>query len=362
MRSTKAAHELRIDAVSKHYGHVVAVHETSFVVPGGEFLTLLGPSGSGKSTLLMMVAGFEQPSSGDILVDGRSIVDLPPERRNFGMVFQGYALFPHMTVAQNIHFPLKVRGIGGSAAVDRVRRAMEMVRLDALADRLPKQLSGGQQQRVALARALVFEPDIVLLDEPLGALDRKLRAEVQIELRALHERLGATFLFVTHDQEEALSMSGRIAIMCDGRLVQIGRPDELYERPVNRFSATFLGDSNFIEGWVVERDGDALVYQAGDRRFRQIASAGNAGDRILLALRPEKIRLSDKDPVDKPNRVAAVLEHVNYFGSYFHIALRTSEFGTVLVTAPAWQSPVAPEPGRQLHIAWDEDAAHPVFG
>ena len=360
MNSKNMAHALHIDAVSKRYGNVVALHDTSIDVPHGEFLTILGPSGSGKSTLLTMVAGFEQPSSGDIRMGSRSIVDLPPERRNFGMVFQGYALFPHMTVAENIHFPLRVRGVGGRTAVERVRNAMEMVRLDHLADRLPKQLSGGQQQRVALARALVFEPDIVLLDEPLGALDRKLRAEVQVELKALHERLGATFLFVTHDQDEALSMSGRIAIMCDGRLVQIGRPDELYERPVNRFCASFLGDSNFIEGSVIERDGRVVVYRAGHRRFRQIAESGHAGDRIVLALRPEKISLCEREPVDKVNRLSGVLAHLNYFGSHFHMALRTDDLGTVLVTAPAWQSPVAPELGKHLHITWDEDAAHPV--
>ena len=249
-RATKgaAAHSLTLRGISKHYVAVRAVDDVDLVVPRGEFLTLLGPSGSGKTTILMMIAGFVHPTSGDILLDDREITHLPPEKRNFGMVFQGYALFPHMTVEQNVGFPLKVRRMGRAEAEPLISDVLDLVQLAHLRDRLPRQLSGGQQQRVALARALVFSPDILLLDEPLGALDKKLRTEVQIELKDLHRRVGTTFLYVTHDQEEALSMSDRIAIVRDGKFVQMGRPDELYERPASRFVADFLGKSNFFTG------------------------------------------------------------------------------------------------------------------
>ncbi len=323
------AHELHIDRISKRYAGTTAVHEVSIDAPRGEFLTILGPSGSGKTTLLSMVAGFTQPSAGDIRVDTRSIVALPPERRNFGMVFQGYALFPHMSVRDNIAFPLRVRGIKGSDAERRVRESLELVRLGHLAERLPRQLSGGQQQRVALARALVFEPDVVLLDEPLGALDRKLRTEVQLELKALHQRLGSTFLFVTHDQEEALSMSDRIAIMRDGRLVQIGTPEELYERPRSRFVASFLGESLFIDAQVEGGDGGHSVYRVGGARFAHRGTLGRAGERALLALRPEKLELSERDPGAGVNRTAGEVLHWNYLGSAFHVVARTEALGTV---------------------------------
>jgi len=226
-----SGHALALDGLTKRYGSFTAVDNVSLRVESGEFLTLLGPSGSGKTTILMAVAGFVAPSAGTVLLDGRDITPLPPEKRDFGMVFQGYALFPHMNVAENVGFPLRVRGLSRADRDAKVRAALDLVQLGQFTDRLPKQLSGGQQQRVALARALVFDPNLLLLDEPLSALDKKLRAELQEELKALHQRVGRTFLNVTHDQEEALSLSDRIAILNHGKLIQAGAPAALYELP-----------------------------------------------------------------------------------------------------------------------------------
>ena len=242
-----AGHALSLRNVTRRYGEAAAVADVSLEVGRGEFLTLLGPSGSGKTTLLMMIAGFVEPSAGQVLLDGRDITALPPEKRSFGMVFQGYALFPQMTVAENVAFPLRVRRIGRAERESRVRATLDLVQLGRFAERRPHQLSGGQQQRVALARALVFDPALLLLDEPLSALDKKLRAELQDELKALHRRVGRTFINVTHDQEEALSLSDRIAILNHGRLIQQGSPAELYERPATRFVAGFLGEANRLD-------------------------------------------------------------------------------------------------------------------
>jgi putative spermidine/putrescine transport system ATP-binding protein len=353
---------LLIDRVSKRYGKVAAVQETTIDIPRGEFLTILGPSGSGKTTLLMMVAGFEQPTSGDLRVGQKSIVALPPEKRNFGMVFQGYALFPHMTVEQNVAYPLMVRGQKGPDAVKRVKQALDQVRLGHLADRLPRQMSGGQQQRVALARALVFNPDVVLLDEPLGALDRKLRCEVQIELKALHERLGATFLFVTHDQEEALSMSDRIAIMRDGRLEQIGAPGELYERPGNRFVADFLGESNFIEGEAFSTSDGTTVYRAGNRQFAADACGARAGDKVVFALRPEKVGIATTSSNGTLNEVQGRVVHWNYFGSSFRFEVQTAELGRLIADVPAWKGLASPHTGMEVYVQWERDATWPLAG
>jgi putative spermidine/putrescine transport system ATP-binding protein len=239
---------LHLDQVSKRYGDSLAVDDVSLRVAPGTFLTLLGPSGSGKTTLLMMIAGFVAPSSGSLSMDATPIGHLPPERRQFGMVFQGYALFPHLSVAENVAFPLKVRRWSRAEIRQRVSEALESVQLSAMADRMPRQLSGGQRDPLLLARALVFHPHLLLLDEPLSALDKNLRTDMQSELSRLHRRIGLTFIYVTHDQQEALSMSDEIAILRDGRLVQHGTPQALYERPDSKFVAGFLGRSNFIEG------------------------------------------------------------------------------------------------------------------
>jgi len=354
------AHNLALRDVTKHYGSVVAADCVSLDVPRGQFLTLLGPSGSGKTTLLMIIAGFVEPTAGDVLVDGARITHLPPEKRNFGMVFQGYALFPHLTVFDNIAFPLKVRGVSRDEASDRIRGALDLVQLVPLAERYPRQLSGGQQQRVALARALVFRPHILLLDEPLSALDKKLRAELQWELKQIHQRVGTTFIYVTHDQEEALSMSDQIAIIREGRIVQAGPPRLLYERPATRFVADFLGKSNFITGRVVAIHGDELVYEVAGCRYVQ-ARGGvlqQVGDEIVVALRPEKVEIRSVARDDRgANVIDGKISAWNYHGTSFHVLVETAALGELMVTAAAWRAQVEPEVGRRVHLVWEADAA-----
>jgi putative spermidine/putrescine transport system ATP-binding protein len=350
---------LVLRALAKHYGPVKAVDGVDLAVPRGQFLTLLGPSGSGKTTLLMMIAGFIAPSAGAILVGERDITNLPPEKRNFGMVFQGYALFPHLNVFDNVAFALRIRKRPPEEVKRDVERALDLVQLGGLAERMPRQLSGGQQQRVALARALVFKPDVLLLDEPLGALDRKLRAEVQIELKQLHQRVGTTFIYVTHDQEEALSMSDRIAIVRDGRFVQIGAPADLYEKPATRFVAGFLGESNFITARIEASSGDGFTYRAADAVFRQKGTPKGtaAGAPVLLAMRPEKLRVSVEAPTNGANRIAGRVTNWNYFGSNFHMTAETEGLGRLGVSCPAWRASFEPTNGMPLWLSWDADAA-----
>jgi putative spermidine/putrescine transport system ATP-binding protein len=250
---------VRFRGVQKTYdGAILVVHQLDLDIRRGEFLTLLGPSGSGKTTCLMMLAGFESPTAGDIVLDGKPITRTPPHKRNFGMVFQNYALFPHLTVGQNVAYPLTVRRASKSEQAQRVAKALAMVRLEGLAERYPAQLSGGQQQRVALARALVFEPQLVLMDEPLGALDKQLREHMQIELKELHRQLGVTFVYVTHDQGEALTMSDRVAVFNDGKIQQLAPVAQMYEAPANRFVAGFIGDSTVLKGTVRAADAERL--------------------------------------------------------------------------------------------------------
>jgi putative spermidine/putrescine transport system ATP-binding protein len=257
-----------------------------------------------------------------------------------------------------VAFPLKVRGVSRTAGTDRIRGALDLVKLGPLADRYPRQLSGGQQQRVALARALVFTPDVLLLDEPLSALDKKLRAALQWELKQIHQRVGTTFIYVTHDQEEALSMSDEIAIIRDGRVVQSGPPRLLYERPATRFVADFLGKSNFIAGRVVDRKDDRLVYEAAGNRYVQTGGAGSVGDEILIALRPEKVEIRNAArPEDGANAVAGRIAAWNYHGTSFHVLVATDALGELIVTAPAWRTEVEPEVGRRVHLIWRADAA-----
>ena len=349
------AHTLSLHNISKHYGALAAVDDVSLTIERGQFLTLLGPSGSGKTTLLMAIAGFVEPSAGEIRVDDRPITHLPPERRNFGMVFQGYALFPHLSVADNVAFPLTVRKRPAEEKARKVQAALDLVQLGALADRLPRQLSGGQQQRVALARALVFEPDILLLDEPLSALDKKLRAGLQWELRALHRRVGTTFIYVTHDQEEALSMSDEIAIIRLGKIVQKGKPRELYDRPVSHFIADFLGESNFIAAEVAGRDGDGFAYRMGGASFHQTGALPNEGQ-VLIALRPAKIRVALAEPADGANRLAGAIANWSYRGNEFHFLVRTA-IGDMNVSQPTWRAAVEPAEGQPVWLSWDADAS-----
>ena len=286
---------VKLDRVAKTYGQVHAVNNVSLDVHEGEFLTLLGPSGSGKTTMLMLIAGFEQPSSGEILIRGRSVVAQPPHHRDIGMVFQSYALFPHMTVFDNVAFPLRARRTPGREIESRVRQVLDVVRLPGVEKRYPRQLSGGQQQRVALARAVAYRPSLLLMDEPLGALDRKLREEMQLELQTIQRELGVTTLYVTHDQQEALALSDRIAIMNHGDLVQIGSPVELYESPADDFVAGFLGDVNLLEG-VATVDGGLLRIAVGSLNVVVQGSGREAaGKTIRVSVRPERLRIASGD-------------------------------------------------------------------
>ncbi|MBL8704028.1 MAG: ABC transporter ATP-binding protein [Rhodospirillales bacterium] len=354
------AHSLHIRNLCKHYGRVKAVDDVSFTVARGSFLTLLGPSGSGKTTILMAIAGFVDPTSGDILVDDRVITTLPPEQRNFGMVFQGYALFPHLSVGDNVAFPLNVRKRPKSEVTERVKQALDLVQLGHLADRMPKQLSGGQQQRVALARALVFQPEMLLLDEPLSALDKKLRAELQWELKSLHERVGMTFIYVTHDQEEALTMSDEVAILRDGKIVQSGPPSALYETPRTRFVADFLGKSNFLSGTIEAADGQGFTYRCGQHRFAQARGTGRPGDSVLVSLRPEKLDIAADKPAAPANAIPADILRWSYFGTGVHFQLQAEGIGEVTVTRPSWRLAAPLEVGKRVWLTWDADATTPV--
>ena len=347
------AHVLEARGISKRYGAVRALADVSLRVGGGRFVTLLGPSGSGKTTLLMAIAGFVQPDSGALLLDGADITQLPPERRNFGMVFQGYALFPHLSVADNVAFPLRVRRMGRAEVAERVKAALDLVQLGALAGRMPRQLSGGQQQRVALARALVFRPNLLLLDEPLSALDKTLRLSMQDELRDLHGRVGLSFVFVTHDQSEALALSDQVAIMCAGRLVQAGSPAELYERPANRFVAGFLGRSNFWTGRVAAEDAAGFTYVAGGHRLHQAGKPPSAD--VLVSLRPEKLMVLDGcgGPV---NQVAGTIATASYGGEAWLVQLDVDGLGRMQAVLPTWRR-APPQPGEAIRLGWDADAS-----
>jgi putative spermidine/putrescine transport system ATP-binding protein len=351
--ASPAGHALSLQRVSKRYGDFVAVQDASLEVASGQFLTLLGPSGSGKTTILMMIAGFVEPTEGRVLLDGRDITALPPERRDFGMVFQGYALFPHMTVAENVAFPLRVRKLGRAERDAKVRAALDLVQLDRFAERKPSQLSGGQQQRVALARALVFDPALLLLDEPLSALDKKLRAELQEELKALHRRVGRTFINVTHDQEEALSLSDEIAILNHGHLIQVGAPEALYERPATRFVADFLGKSNFIEG---EAEADAGGFALRRGAARVLARGAARHGRALLSLRPEKIALLPEGATED-NVVEGRIAAWSYVGTGYALTVTTADLGSIRVHLPAWRIPVSPAEGLPVRLGWSRDAA-----
>jgi putative spermidine/putrescine transport system ATP-binding protein len=296
---------LELRNLSKNYGLIVAVDHVSVSLAAGEFLSLLGPSGSGKTSTLSMIAGLVEPSSGEILLKSKPLNPLPPYRRNIGMVFQNYALFPHMTVAKNIAFPLEMRRMPTSEINARVARVLSLVGLENYGPRLPSQLSGGQQQRIALARAIVFEPPLLLMDEPLGALDKKLREQMQLEIKQLHRKLGMSIVYVTHDQEEALTMSDRIAVFNNGSIEQIGAPSELYEEPATRFVANFIGETNLFPGTVTNVAEGCCLIAAGRLRLRaRHRSRIKQGQTVLVAVRPERTVLSG------PNSLAENMENV----------------------------------------------------
>ena len=313
------SYQLELHNVFKLFGSVKAVDDVSLNIEHGEFLTLLGPSGSGKTTTLNMIAGFEIPTRGDILLENEDITTVAPNRRGIGMVFQNYALFPHMTVYDNIAFPLKMRKIAADKIRTMTRETLELVKLPGFDPRYPHQLSGGQQQRIALARAIVFQPQILLMDEPLGALDKKLRDHMRLEIKHLQESLNITVIYVTHDQEEALTMSDRIAIMNEGQIVQIDTPVELYESPANLFVADFIGESNFLQGRVAETKSDrtAIEIRQGIKVWVRKSSQMESGEEISVAVRPEKIQIlaSEQDgPNEIVNRFTGRIEEIVYLG------------------------------------------------
>jgi spermidine/putrescine transport system ATP-binding protein len=350
---------LELHHLSKRFGDFAAVDDLSLDIAAGEFLTLLGASGSGKTTTLRMIAGFEPPTAGEILMAGAPIAALPPFKRDINTVFQHYALFPHMSVRDNIAYGLRMRGVPAAQREEQVTRALEMVKLEQLGARSPRQLSGGQQQRVALARALVNRPRVLLLDEPLGALDLKLRKEMQLELKHLQTDLGITFVYVTHDQEEALTMSDRIVLMRQGRIAQIGTPRELYDRPASRYVADFIGDTNLLAGTVVESAGGMATLRVGDVALRGLSDGPlPAGREAWLTVRPEAIRLIDGHGAPAAqNMVPGTVDDAVYAGS----ALR------VHVTLPGGQRLVASVPsgtvataGAPVTLSWPIELARCV--
>lgn len=311
--------------VQKTYdGEQLVVRELNLDIQRGEFLSLLGPSGSGKTTTLMMLAGFESPTAGDILLNGKQITGTPPHKRNFGMVFQNYALFPHLTIGQNVAYPLTVRKVSKADQESRVKRALDMVRLTGMTDRLPGQLSGGQQQRVALARALVFEPQLVLMDEPLGALDKQLREHMQLELKELHRQLGVTFVYVTHDQGEALTMSDRVAVFNEGVIQQLASVEALYETPSNRFVASFVGDSTVLKGSLKTIGQDSFIELPGGQQLAGHNVNGvAAGSAVEAFIRPERIVLHRTAPATPDGVLAAQVSRVIYFGDHLRLMCKT---------------------------------------
>lgn len=329
------------------------MQDVSLDIQAGSFMTLLGPSGSGKTTTLKMIAGFDPPDTGEIVIGGESVTKLPPHRRNIGVVFQNYALFPHMTVFENVAFPLKMRGWTDSKIKAEVAQSLQMVELADFGHRYPSQLSGGQQQRVALARAIVFRPPLLLMDEPLGALDKQLRKHVQIEIKRIQEQLGITIVYVTHDQEEALFMSDRIAVMNEGRIEQVSTPYTLYNEPDNRFVAEFLGESNVLSGVVVGGDETAVRVRVGPHEIVGRAAQPLPGERrVDVIIRPEKFRLGT---VEADNRITVQVQHTYFMGDAVRVEARADDGVELAVKVPLQQVDRVPTPGETCVLGWSLD-------
>ena len=349
---------LRLKNLVKSYdGRVNAVDGVSIDIAKGEFLTFLGPSGSGKTTTLLMIAGFESATSGDIELGGRSLTRIKPHKRSIGMVFQNYALFPHMTVARNVAFPLRMRKFPKHEIALRVAKALSLVELDGYADRHPRELSGGQQQRVALARALVFEPDVMLLDEPLGALDKNLREQMQVEIRRIHGEIGITTIYVTHDQTEAMTMSDRIAVFNRGRIEQIASPIEMYTTPATQFVGKFIGDSNFFDGFV-QSAGRLLVDGLGEIRG-PMENAAAPGEKVHVLIRPENIRMiADSEPVAGLDVFDLIIEGaVNYGDNVLFMGQINGR--PFRVRMPGARSSALARDGR-LRVGWRPEDVHVI--
>jgi putative spermidine/putrescine transport system ATP-binding protein len=345
---------VRFVGVQKSYdGETLVVKDLNLNIHRGEFLTMLGPSGSGKTTCLMMLAGFESATHGEILLNDRPINNVPPHKRGIGMVFQNYALFPHKTVAENLAFPLQVRRMGRAEQEEKVKRALSMVRLDGFGNRRPSQLSGGQQQRVAVARALVFGPDLVLMDEPLGALDKNLREEMQFEIKHIHESLGVSVVYVTHDQSEALTMSNRIAVFDDGVIQQLATPPKLYEEPENAFVAAFIGENNKLSGRITHVNGQSCSVEldSGGTVEALAVNIGGPGDRTTLSLRPERVLINP--PADKyPNTFEAKVEELIYLGDHIRTRVNFAGNDQFVVKVPNAQGHAIIDEGGAVRVGW----------
>lgn len=346
---------VRFENVQKSYdGENLVVKNLNLDVERGEFLTMLGPSGSGKTTCLMMLAGFEPATHGEIYLNKQPINNVPPHKRGIGMVFQNYALFPHMTVAENLAFPLMVRKMSKADVEAKVKHALEMVRLPQFSGRRPGQLSGGQQQRVAVARALVFEPDLVLMDEPLGALDKNLREEMQYEIKHIHENVGVSVVYVTHDQSEALTMSNRVAVFDDGIIQQLAPPEELYERPVNAFVAYFIGENNRLYGTVKEVNGEecAVELDGGGGVVKALkVNTGGPGSRTTLSLRPERVGIAPPAGSVQNVLTGTVLELI-YLGDHIRTRMTVSGNDEFIVKVPNAQGHAAMKVGEEVQVGW----------
>ena len=345
---------VKFENVQKSYdGEIIVVKDFNLDVAKGEFVTMLGPSGSGKTTCLMMLAGFEPTTNGMIYLKGNPINNVPPHKRGIGMVFQNYALFPHMTVAENLSFPLEVRKMGKTEREAKVNRALDMVQLGDFGKRRPMQLSGGQQQRVAVARSLVFDPDLVLMDEPLGALDKNLREQMQYEIKHLHESLGLTVVYVTHDQTEALTMSNRIAVFDDGVVLQCSSPEDLYEKPENAFVANFIGENNRLMGTVEAINGDQATVKtdSGDIVVATKVNVNKVGERATLSLRPERIMVSPSKG-KTPNTYSAKVEELIYHGDHIRTRFSVCGHDDFIVKIPNSIDNVSLQEGKEVNIGW----------
>jgi putative spermidine/putrescine transport system ATP-binding protein len=351
--------KLRLRQLTKAFGTAKAVDQISLDVPPGAFVSFLGPSGSGKTTTLNLIAGFLTPDSGDIQLDERSIADVPPHKRNIGMVFQSYSLFPHMTVAENVAFPLRMRTrLSRDDARRRIGETLGLVQLAHLGDRYPRQLSGGQQQRVAMARALVSHPRLLLMDEPLGALDKKLREQMQVEIKRIHRSVGTTVIYVTHDQTEALTMSDLVVVMHEARVAQVGTPRVLYEAPANLFVADFLGDSNLLAAKIVNASGDEVAVEIANGRVIRAARSAFAaavGDRVVVLIRPEDMSVcASKERADGRDVLAGILKDISYHGDTFKLEVAVG--ADTLKVKVAREHGAGMKSGQEVFLTWKSAA------
>jgi len=345
---------VRFDKVDKSYdGKVLVVKDLNLDIAEGEFVTMLGPSGSGKTTCLMMLAGFETPTNGEIYLDSNPISNIPPHKRGIGMVFQNYALFPHMTVYENLAFPLRVRKISKEETEKKIDKALSMVSLTGFENRMPAQLSGGQQQRVAVARALVFDPAVVLMDEPLGALDKNLRESMQYEIKHIHESIGVTVVYVTHDQGEALTMSNRIAVFNDGKVQQLSSPDKLYEEPVNSFVAEFIGENNRFSGQVTDISNDKCKVKLddGSEILANPIAVKSSGEKTIVSLRPERALINTEEKME--NNFKGRIEEVIYHGDHTRVRLNLLGNKDFILKVPNSSANMDIKLGNQINVSWN---------